>query len=266
MTVYLYLVLTIFHKEEAMTKKKTLVEILEEDKVGNWFNQIEKAGKKLDQKIRTEMQERFPTVVLADERYEADDFLQKTVDACDFETEEGLLRASQLLEVNLEDLKGYIELEDRLGGTLIPFWETEIEPFKEDWPKQLEGTNITLVSEIPKSTSMPCIVFHSPEWCFWCWIIKPTFIEVANHFDKIPIFINDNSDASQTVNVNSYPRLAVHFPPNDDCPEGKIITVYPGTSAQEIWDNLNALISLGETFQGTSGKLVCDENGCHIEA
>lgn len=171
--------------------------------------------------------------------------------------QDDIWRVAELLAVDAIHLREFIEFNKNRKKSL----ETAIglPNLKRSWKALLRSSPIEVLASgrLPATESMPCIVFFSADWCTPCQVTKPTFARLAKYFDKSRLFYCSDHGLQEQEGVDSIPRLVAYFP------HGAKIHSTCGGSAEELWNNMNLLITLGKGFKG-QGNLVCSKGECKI--
>ena len=123
------------------------------------------------------------------------------------------------------------------------------------WEYLLFLSPITVVdaTNFPRDEKEPVIVFFSADWCFPCQITKPVFARLSHFFDKAGLYYCADVEVREREGIEWIPQLVAYFP------DGKISSHCGGTT-EELWNNLNMLITLGRDATGDN-ELVCGEGG-----
>jgi len=117
-------------------------------------------------------------------------------------------------------------------------------------------------ADFPSVLARPLIVLFSADWCPPCRVMRPTFGQLVQDFDKAEVRYHSLNDRDwvwpNSQGVRSIPRLVDYFP------NGARVGSFIGHSTQELWDTMNNLITLGRAVDG-DGVLVCDVDSCRVE-
>lgn len=169
----------------------------------------------------------------------------------------------QLLEEDsIGKIVEYSQKAANKGFTLSKETHAELEEFHENWDKTLEESAYMnkLQQFPPPEADMPCLVFVSASWCPPCKVIKPTFYELARNFSKARVFYADADELDAwKQGVEFVPQLVAFFP------GGKKVTASCGSSTTELWKNMNLLFTVGASYKGEHGELVCTDTECSIK-
>lgn len=171
-------------------------------------------------------------------------------------TDEGIAAIAEICGANFEDLKRYLELSTFIHTAGEKAYKPTL---KHSWRALLPRSNIIPLGkdEFPAATNKPFIIFYSADWCFPCWVTKPTFARLSRFFDKAPLFYTSDDGLRQREGIKYVPYLVVYLA------NGSAVISQCGQTTEKLWNALNTLITLGKGFEGR-GELVCDENECKI--
>jgi thiol-disulfide isomerase/thioredoxin len=229
----------------------TLARLLEEDPMGKLFAAAAEASKPFTDHLA----QQYPR--LTQSLKEARESSTKL----DFSSEEGVRASATTLRATYEELQGYLELRRSVMEALDARRKEAVQYnlLRRSGNALLQQSPVVKIKgdELPADSLKPYIVFWSAGWCFWCKLVVPTFARLSRFFDRCPLFFCADEDLRKAQGIRFIPQLVAYLP------EGQVGSDCGGT-AQELWDHLNLLITLGQGFRG-SGTLVCDEQGCRID-
>src|SRR3990170_4880431 len=231
----------------------TLARLLEEDPMGKLFAAAEEASRPFTNHLAQE----YPRVAKAREQALA------AGTKLNFSTEAHMRLSAAALGVTYEELKGYSELSQSMKEGLTARREEAVRYsiLRRSGNALLQQSPVVKIKgdELPADSLKPYIVFWSAGWCFWCKLAIPTFARLSRFFYTCPLFFCADEELRQAQGIRFIPQLVMYLP------DGSQVGSDCGETAQELWDHLNLLTTLGQRFQG-SGMLVCDEQGCRIDS
>lgn len=236
-----------------MQTPEGLEKVLKEDPLTRMIESVQKIAGSL----HDELDEKFGHMVAVFARLE-ERGLREEARQLNIATREGVVKLAQLIEHDVDEVDAYLELSTRAHTAYKEAPEMRV--FMASWKDILSASPIEQLDALPTDDQMPCIVFYSAEWCPPCWFTKPAFVALAPYFTQAPLFYIDDEVLRREAGVEYIPQLVACFPGE------KRVSSNCGSTTQELWDNLNALISLGAAFHGNAGSLVCDESGCRVES
>ena len=178
--------------------------------------------------------------------------LREILEAIDGDTEEDLLKISQLISISVEQLvrvetyqKEHQAAVDRVASAdeLIRSWRAL---------KQQAGIADIGEENFPETVERPMLVLYSADWCDPCRWLRPTFARLVRFYDKAEVRYCHEDEWRRSRGVNFIPQLVAYFPNgasvSSDCPR----------TTRELWETMNKLVALGESWSG-EGELVCDQ-------
>jgi len=230
-----------------------LERLLEEDPMGKLFASAREASRPFTDHLAQE----YPHVARAiNEARESHTKLN-------FSTEAHLRLSASTLRATYEELQGYLELSRSLNDALDARRKEVVQYnlLRRSGNSLLQHSPVIKIndSRMPRNEVRPYIVFWSAGWCFWCKLVIPTFARLSRFFYTCPLFFCADEELRQAQGIRFIPQLVMYLP------DGSQVGSDCGETAQELWDHLNLLTTLGQRFQG-SGMLVCDEQGCRIDS
>ena len=167
-------------------------------------------------------------------------------------------RIAEIMNVSEDDFKKYEELSALSNKE----HEKRIKnPGKSLWKRMVKKSPITVINRetSPKDSERPFIIFYSADWCGPCQMIKPAYLKLSPFFSKAKLYYYASDEIfKERPEIQSVPQLVAYLVNGSNVHSGC------GGSAKELWDNMNLMLTLGESFAGT-GELVCTETECKIE-
>jgi len=233
----------------------TLQRLLEDDPLGKLFAAVDE----VDRPFNDHLNQQYPGVRPAfDRAREIPDLAAKL----DLSTESNIRRSADLLDLKFSDLRGYLDLSKSLREEWAARRKEAVKYgfLRRSGAALMHRSPVTKVKDgrMPDDGLKPYIMYWSGDWCFPCQLTKPTFARLAHFFDRCRLFYCADDELRRSQRIRFVPCLAVYLP------DGSSVTAPCGGTALELWENLNALLTLGQNFRG-EGMLVCDEQGCRIE-
>ncbi len=173
----------------------------------------------------------------------------------DFKTEDGIKKASELLSLDFERLKKYLDLG--YGKVDAVKKEIDYEKLKEEGKELLQKSGVLDVIQKDITEPKPYIVFYTSESCFPCTIMKPTFAKLAQFSDRAKIF--HSTDLTNIVKQDCFvPQLIGYFD------KGSVHYMMTWPSTRKLWLAMNQLVTEGSKFEGI-GVLVYEGSNYHVE-
>jgi hypothetical protein len=191
--------------------------------------------------------------------------LMRALSRTDLDTEEGIVSAAEILNVDVNSMRQYYQLVlERLAkmkesdtGAAI---NTHIDKLKTLWSQlQRDAPIVTLTATdfplVRTNKEGPMIVFFSGDYCMPCHMRKPSYALLAKFFtDSTLGFCTDIP--RDKVNVEYVPHLILFTPEG-----GKIHAHLPNTT-KDLWELLHRLVVLGSNI--VEELMIHPENGTLI--
>ena len=105
---------------------------------------------------------------------------------------------------------------------------------------------------IAPTRERPMLVLYSADWCDPCRWLRPTFARLVRFYDKAEVRYCNEDEWRRSRGVDFIPQFVAYFP------NGARVNCDAGSTTKELWETMNKLITLGESWSG-EGELVCDQ-------
>ncbi len=173
----------------------------------------------------------------------------------DFKKEEDIKKASDAFSLDFERLEKYLDLG--YGKVDAIKRGIDYEKLKEEGKELLQKSGVLDVNLQNITEPKPYIIFYTSESCFPCSIMKPTFAQLAQFFDRVKIF--HSTDLTSIAEKDCLvPQLIGYFD------KGYVHYMITWPSTRKLWLAMNQLITEGSKFEGT-GVLVYEGSNYHVE-
>ncbi|MDA2936036.1 thioredoxin family protein [Patescibacteria group bacterium AH-259-L05] len=232
---------------------KTLEQLLADDPLETLFQKLFAI---YDNQARKE--EKYKDTALAIETIFTDDETAKKLDGLDWRNEKDREKIEHILKVKVKDLQALSRSRTETEAKVKK--AVNVTSLKKSWKMLLKNSPIEEIdiNTFPPDSDRPFIVFYSTDWCMPCHITKPTLARLARFFTKAKLFYTSDRVLKHREDIEFVPWLAAYLP------NGAKVSSECGGTTKELWDNMNLLISMGQSFEG-KGTLVCSDDECKIE-
>lgn len=242
----------------SLPRNYTLDQLLHADPVGTLYEKIEEAGKLYDlAHFDDAMRSKATGDKWRSSNEEKNPELRDRLAKLDITTPEGFRASVELHGISYADMKHWKKFrEDRLTSIVSVFDETAL---IRSWRVLKSRAKITDVGEknFPTELERPMLVLYSADWCGPCVLIRPTFARLVPFFDNADVRYCHDDEYRRNCGIAFIPQFVAYFP------NGSSVFSHVPRTAREIWNTMNKLVVLGQSFSG-EGELVCTEESCSI--
>lgn len=243
--------------KSVLPRNFTLEDVLAADHVGEIYDAREMAIKKYDLENTLTLSAYEKMNDVRDKLYSQDDDLKKNIQQCSWETVEGRVAIAALLGLPLET----IDNAHQYVTGFMDAYTTSVsdQMLLRSWRALKYRANIPDVGpgNFPTVLTKPFLVLYSADWCPPCRVIRPTFARLRRFFDKADVGYCHNEEWRKSKGIDFIPQFVAYFP------GGAEVHSHVPDNTREIWETMNNLVVLGQSFQG-KGNLVCTDDSCTI--
>lgn len=239
---------------------RTLEDVLQADPVGSIYAAREKPIKDYMQAHPDGVTLRKRVSKKVRDRTEADPSFLDKIAAIDDATMDGKRQICQLLDITLDEWQQLQEFNAGIDVAARSTPSPDAQALIRSWKtlKERAGIQDVDATNFPSALQRPMLVLYSADWCPPCRAMRPTFAQLVPFFDKADVRYCHDDSLHAKLNPGGIPQFIAYFP------NGATVQSFVPGSAREIWETMNSMITLGQSWEG-HGTFVCDESSCRIE-